>query len=92
MAISPIRVDNVLLMSRPACFLALLLVSVAAAGRASAQALPEGPIRAFDGRVTVSGEVIAIAGSTDNTAFFNYTDYEHNALRMMRLFPDCTGP
>jgi hypothetical protein len=84
LAISPIRVDNVL-MSRPACFLALLLISVAAAGRASAQALPEGPIRAFDGRVTVSGEVIAIAGSTDNTAFFNYTDYEHNALRMMRL-------
>jgi hypothetical protein len=58
---------------------------VAAAGRLSAQTLPEGPIQAFDGRVTVSGEVNAIAGSRDDDAFFNYTDYEHNALRLMRL-------
>jgi hypothetical protein len=65
---------------------ALLLLSFAAvAARASAQALPEGPIRAFDGRVVVSGEVIATAGNSDDIAFFNYTDYEHNALRMMRL-------
>jgi hypothetical protein len=65
---------------------ALLLLSFAAvAGRASAQALPEGPIRAFDGRVVVSGEVIATVGNSDDIAFFNYTDYEHNALRMIRL-------
>jgi hypothetical protein len=82
--ISPHWVDNVLI-ARPASCFALLLMCVAAAGRVYAQALPEGPINAFDGRVTVSGEVIAIAGSTDDTAFFNYTDYEHNALRMVRL-------
>jgi hypothetical protein len=29
--------------------------------------------------------VIATAGSADDVTFFNYTDYEHNALRMMRL-------
>lgn len=62
-----------------------LLAFAAAAGRASAQALPEGPIRAFDGKVVVSGEVIATAGSSDDVAYFNYTDYEHNALRMIRL-------
>jgi hypothetical protein len=66
-------------------FGAVLLMCVAAGGRASAQALPEGPVRAFDGRVTVGGEITAVAGSADNAAFFNYTDYEHNALRMMRL-------
>lgn len=66
---------------------ALLLVCFAAgaAARASAQALPESPISAFDGKVVVSGEVIATAGNSDDVAFFNYTDYEHNALRMIRL-------
>ena len=49
------------------------------------QALPEGPIRAFDGKVAVSGEVIATGGNADEIAFFNYTDYEHNALRMIRF-------
>ncbi len=58
---------------------------MAATGRAYAQPLPEGPIRAFDDRVTISGEVVATAGSADEIAYFNYTDYEHNALRMMRL-------
>jgi hypothetical protein len=73
------------LIARPAHCLLFLLLCAAAAGRVCAQPLPEGPIRAFDGRVTVSGEVIATAGSTDEVTFFNYTDYEHNALRMMRL-------
>jgi hypothetical protein len=62
----------------------LLLLSIAA-GKASAQGLPEGPINAFGGRMTVSGEVLAIASSEDNVAFFNYTDYEHNVLRMTRF-------
>jgi hypothetical protein len=65
--------------------LLLLLWCIAPGGRVCAQALPEGPVRALDGKVTVSGEVIATAGSTDETAFFNYTDYEHNALRMTRF-------
>ena len=36
-------------------------------------------------QVTVSGEATATFGSRDNVAFFNYTDYEHNALRMFRV-------
>lgn len=69
-----------------AAYRALLLLSfAAAAGPASAQPLPEGPIRALDGKVVVSGEVIATAGNSDDIAYFNYTDYEHNALRMVRL-------
>ena len=74
-----------MLTARPVHYLLFLLSLVAAAGPAHAQPLPEGPIRAFDGRVTVSGEVIATVGSSDDITFFNYTDYEHNALRMMRL-------
>lgn len=36
-------------------------------------------------QVTVSGEATATIGSQDDDAFFNYTDYEHNALRMFRV-------
>ncbi|HET7698798.1 MAG TPA: hypothetical protein VFK57_23980 [Vicinamibacterales bacterium] len=36
-------------------------------------------------QLTASGEVTATAGSRDGAAFFNYTDYEHNALRMFRV-------
>jgi hypothetical protein len=36
-------------------------------------------------QVTASGEVTATFGSRDDIAFFNYTDYEHNALRMFRV-------
>ena len=49
------------------------------------QVLPAGPIETGRGTVTISGEVTATAGAQDDTAFFNYTDYEHNALRMLRL-------
>src|SRR5436190_23552347 len=49
------------------------------------QALPAGPIETGRGTVTISGEITATAGANDETAFFNYTDYEHNALRMFRL-------
>ena len=62
-----------------------MAVCAATASRADAQPLPEGPIRALDGRVAVSGEVVATLGSLDEVAWFNYTDYEHNALRMVRL-------
>ena len=49
------------------------------------QALPTGPIETARGTVTVTGEVTATFGSRDDDAFFNYTDYEHNALRMFRV-------
>src|SRR6187401_2797708 len=31
------------------------------------------------------GEVMAVAGPRDTTAFFNYRDYERNLLRIVRL-------
>jgi hypothetical protein len=52
---------------------------------ASAQQLPAGPVSAFDGQVVVGAEISATAGNTDEIAYFNYTDYEHNTLRMLRL-------
>jgi hypothetical protein len=52
---------------------------------AAAQTLPSGPIRAIDGQLLVSGEVVATMSDTDSIAFFNYTDYEHNALRLFRV-------
>lgn len=40
---------------------------------------------ATDRRVGVGFEAAAIASPRDDTTFFNYTDYEHNALRVVRL-------
>jgi hypothetical protein len=50
-----------------------------------AQLLPAGPIETGRGTVTIAGDVTATIGSRDDIAFFNYTDYEHNALRMLRV-------
>ena len=60
----------------------LLLVCAARTG--SAQGLPSEPIALANGRVTVSGDVSAGYGSAD-PGFFNYTDYEHSALRLFRV-------
>jgi hypothetical protein len=60
----------------------LLLVCAARTG--SAQGLPSEPIALANGRVTVSGDVSAGYGSAD-PGFFNYTDYDHSALRIFRL-------
>jgi len=63
---------------------------------ARGQALPTGPLVLADGRLTIAGGVSATfscaqssapgAGDcADDTGFFNYTDYEHSALRMVRF-------
>lgn len=62
---------------------ASLLVLLLAAP-AAAQWLPSEPVRLFDGRVRLGGEISATAGSRDDEAYFNYTDYERNALRTFR--------
>jgi hypothetical protein len=67
--------------------LACLLV-VCSGGTAVGQTLPSGPVVLDGGRLTLGGDVSASIGSTD-PGFFNYTDYEHSALRMLRL--DITG-
>jgi hypothetical protein len=54
-------------------------------GPAAAQGLPTGPVTTFDGRLSVGAEVVGTIGERDDDAFFNYTDYEHNVLRMVRI-------
>lgn len=62
-----------------------LCACLAAAAPARGQYLPDGPIRTPDGRLTIGGEIVATGGGADEIAYFNYTDYEHNTLRMLRL-------
>src|SRR5262245_42336121 len=50
----------------------------------AAAQLPEGPYVAVDGHLTIAGEFSATVGPRDTTAFFNYTDYNHDALRTIR--------
>lgn len=61
-----------------------LLLLVCAARPAAAQLLPSEPIVLANGRVTVSGDLSAGYGS-DDPGFFDYTDYEHSALRLFRI-------
>ena len=60
------------------------------------QLLPSGPIVFGGGRVAISGDVTATfscahageadgGGCADDSGFFNYTDYDHSLLRMLRL-------
>jgi len=51
---------------------------------AGAQTLPSEPIALAGGRVTLSGDASATYGS-DDPGFFDYTDYQHSALRLLRL-------
>ena len=51
---------------------------------AVAQGLPSEPVQLFDGRVRIGGEISGTLGARDEEAFFNYTDYERNALRTFR--------
>jgi hypothetical protein len=50
----------------------------------AAAQLPEGPYVAAEGRLTLAGELSATISRTDEEAYFNYTDYEHDALRTVR--------
>ena len=68
-----------------AAALALAFTALGSPSPVRAQVLPAGPVQAFDGRVRIGGEVVASIGADDDEAFFNYTDYEHNALRLLRL-------
>lgn len=66
-----------------ACF---FVASMAITQAARAQWLPETPITFGDGRVTISGAASAgISSNRDDPGWFNYTDYEHNTLRLIRL-------
>jgi hypothetical protein len=51
---------------------------------ASAQVLPSEPLTFAGGRAVISGDVAATV-ATEDTGFFNYSDYEHSTLRELRL-------
>lgn len=64
----------------PAILIALTLV----AAPARAQYLPSTPLTFADGRVVIGGDVQASIAPQDEEAWFNYTDYEYDALRILR--------
>jgi len=59
-------------------------VALSGAGPARAQSLPSEPVSLAGGRVTIGGDISASI-APDDTGFFNYTDYEHSALRLFRV-------
>src|SRR6185503_686757 len=72
------------------------VVTLGATLPAAGQTLPYEPIVFGGGRVTIGGDVSATFSCADADAaetdrcpgdggFFNYTDYEHSALRMLRV-------
>ncbi|CAN5781398.1 hypothetical protein BH18ACI5_BH18ACI5_20040 [soil metagenome] len=63
----------------------LIAVALLSPVAAVAQALPSEPIGLFDGRLVFTGEAVATVGEADDESYFNYTAYERNALRMVRL-------
>lgn len=66
--------------------LILQLLVVLAPQRASAQVLPSEPISFAGRRITIGAEVSAsYSTDPDDPGWFNYTDYEHNALRLFRM-------
>ena len=65
---------------------ALLLLVLCAASTARAQELPSGPVSLAGGRVVIGTDISLALTPQDDTdgSWFNYTDYEHNALRLFR--------
>lgn len=61
-----------------------LLAVLLLASPAAAQ-LPDHPISNATGTLTAGAEVSGTFSRRDDTAFFNYTDYDNDALRMARL-------
>ena len=64
--------------------LAVIAAWLALAGSADAQALPSEPVTVASGRLVGGGDVAVTAAPSD-PGFFNYTDYDHNTLRELRL-------
>jgi hypothetical protein len=61
-----------------------LLICLLAAPRAAGAQGADGPLTFADGRFVIGGDG-SIAVSSREPGFFNYTDYDHDALRMLRL-------
>jgi len=63
---------------------AAVLLVCAAPAQAAAQSLPAEPLALFGGSLIVSGEASVAVAPADN-GFFNFTDYEQSALRLVRF-------
>ena len=50
----------------------------------SAQSLPSSPVTLGNGLLTLGSQVDISAAPTDYKGWFNYTDYQHDALRLFR--------
>jgi hypothetical protein len=68
---------------RLAGWLACAAILVSAVSPASAQVWPRGTVSAFDGRLTIGGDLSATYGG-DDPGYFNDTDYGSNTLRRSR--------
>lgn len=64
---------------------AAALAGLAGSPRAASAQLPDQPYVGAGGRVTIGGELSGVAGKRDDDAYFDYTDYDHNALRSVRV-------
>ena len=66
---------------------ALLLFVLCAAPAVRAQELPSGPVSLAGGRIVLGTDISVASTPQDDTegTWFNYTDYEHNALRLFRI-------
>jgi hypothetical protein len=65
----------------------LALIALSATSTSQAQELPSGPVSLANGMVVIGTDIsIALTPQDDaDGAWFNYTDYEHNALRLFRV-------
>lgn len=66
--------------ARAVALAAAVCLAPAAAAAQTGDTVPAAPAR-----VLVGGDLSGILGPSDAIAFFNYTDYEHNALRLARI-------
>src|SRR5688572_33323262 len=66
---------------------AVALFVLCSASVARAQDLPSGPVTLANGMIVIGTDVSVSLTPQDDTdgAWFNYTDYDHNTLRLFRL-------
>lgn len=64
---------------------ALAVALTLSASAASAQYLPATPLVFGNGRVIIGGDISATISERDEVGWFNYTDYQHDALRQFRV-------
>jgi hypothetical protein len=80
----PHRADYNLVIVMTSVKAVLVVACMALVSPTFAQTLPSEPIVFGDGRAAISGDVSASFGTKD-PLFFNFTEYDHSALRTVRL-------